>query len=137
MTKKAIVLNLIKDYLNEVRGFMECFSGEYGRSDMLKAWREGLIEKDGSLPGGIDYELHGIGCRIYKSDCELDFDFGPENRTDGFDLWRLKGYLSQRTDIQKILDIDDLSISFNELESEGVIVKLYGNSSLYFLAVGK
>ena len=101
--KKHILLNLIADYQEEIKKFMKTFKNEYNRKDILRAWHEGVIEKEGSLPGGVEYELHGIGCRIYYSNIEVDFDFGPNNRFDGFDLWRLKEYLSFRKDLQKNL----------------------------------
>ena len=134
--KKETLLRLIKDYQAEVDKFMRRFENEYNRTDLLKAWHEGLIEKEGSLSGGVEYELHGIGCRIYYSNIEVDFDFGPNNRFDGFDLWRLKEYLSFRKDIQKSLAVDDLKDCFNELVNDGVIAKIYENSNLFFF-VGK
>ena len=135
--KKNVLLNLINDYQNEVQKFMERFESKYKCSDVLRAWREEIIEKEGHLPDGIEFELHGIGCRIYYPDHEVDFDFGPENRSDGFDLWRLKKYLSQRKDIQQILSVSELEAIFKELEHENIIAKIYDNSNLHFFVKSK
>lgn len=130
--KKEILLKLIKNYQDEISKFMKRFGSEYERVDLLRAWHEGVIEKEGSLSNGIEYELHGIGYRIYYSNIEVDFDFGPNNRFDGFDLWRLKEYLMFRKDIQENFSPDDLKNFFNELVNDGVIAKIYKNSNLYF-----
>lgn len=37
----------------------------------------------------MTYELHGIGCGVYLSELCIDFDYGPDERIDGVDSWRL------------------------------------------------
>lgn len=125
-------LNLINEYLNDVRMFIKYFKEKYHREDVILAWRDGDIPQSGNVTDTIEYELHGIGCCIFFPDREIDFDFGPEMRSDGFDLWRLKKYLNQRPDISKHLSIEDLETTFNNLVKNGTIGKTYPNSNLYF-----
>ena len=99
---------------------------------MLRAWHDGDIPQSGSVTDTIEYELHGIGCCIFFPDREIDFDFGPELSSDGFDLWRLKKYLNKRPDISKYLSIEGLEATFNNLVISGKIGKTYQNSDLYF-----
>ena len=125
-------LSLINEYLNDVRMFIKCFKIKYHREDVLRAWHDGVIPQSGNVTDTIEYELHGIGCCIFLPNREIDFDFGPELRSDGFDLWRLKKYLNQRSDISKHLSIQELEITFNNLVKNGTICKIYQNSNLYF-----
>ncbi|WP_422396291.1 DUF6896 domain-containing protein [Pseudomonas trivialis] len=33
-----------------------------------------------------------MGCSVYLPEVCVDFDYGPDGRLDGFDLWRLYVY---------------------------------------------
>ncbi|WLI09330.1 hypothetical protein PSH66_13675 [Pseudomonas sp. FP597] len=50
------------------------------------------IPQRGSIANEVTYELHGIGCRVYLAETCIDFDYGPDERIDGFDRWRLYMY---------------------------------------------
>lgn len=132
MMRTNQTLNLINEYLKDVRIFIKYFEEKYHRKDVLQAWHDGDIPQSGNITDTAGYELHGIGCYIFFPDREINFDFGPELRSDGFDLWRLKGYLNQRPDIANHLSKEELEVAFNNLEKEGVIKKIYQNSNLYF-----
>ncbi|WP_431078424.1 DUF6896 domain-containing protein [Pseudomonas siliginis] len=54
-----------------------------------KTLGSGKIESCGEVIDGIEYELHGIGCAIHFPTESVDFDYGSNNRIDGFDEWRL------------------------------------------------
>ncbi|MFZ2315431.1 MAG: hypothetical protein WAW86_07220 [Gammaproteobacteria bacterium] len=136
MSEKNIV-NLINDYLDDIQIFMKLFKDKYQREDVLRAWHEGSIPKSGSVTDKVEYELHGVGCCVYFPHREVDFDFGPGSRFDGFDLWRLKQYLSQREDLSGYLSKDDLESEFNRLIENNEIEKVYSNSSLYFFKNSK
>lgn len=125
-------LNLINEYLNDIRIFMKYFKEKYHIEDILRAWHDGDIPQSSHITDTVEYELHGIGCYIFFPDREINFDFGPESRSDGFDLWRLKGYLNQRPDIARYLSKEELEIAFDNLIKEGVIKKIYQNSNLFF-----
>lgn len=133
----AIVLNLIQDYLGDIRLIINLFKKKYGRTDILRAWHEGVIPQCGNIGDTAEYELHGIGCSVFFPDRNVDFDFGPEQRIDGFDLWRLKKYLDQRPDVKKYINGEKLEIFFDQLIESKIIVKEYQNSNLYFLFENK
>ena len=84
-------VDLIKEYLDAVESALELFERKFGRRDIVRAWGQGVIPKIGKLPGGIEYQMHGIGCWIDLPDGEVDFDFGPSGDV-GFDTWRLWSY---------------------------------------------
>lgn len=128
---KREILNIITDYLNDIHIFMKYFKEKYHREDVLRAWHERSIPKEGNVTDEIEYELHGAGCCILFPDREVDFDFGPNSRFDGFDLWRLKRYLKQRPNLTNTFILDELEIAFNSLVEDGSIFK-FDNSSLYF-----
>lgn len=125
-------VNLINEYLNDICIFIKYFKEKYHREDILRAWHDGDVPQSGNVTDTIEYELHGIGCSIFILNREIDFDFGPELRSDGFDLWRLKKYLNQRSDISKHLSIEELETAFDCLVKNGTIGKVYLNSNLYF-----
>jgi len=73
----------------------------------------------------VEYQFHGIGCLLIFSDREVDFDFGPENRTDGFDLWRLTEYtLSCPEKYPEYKDKDKLKQDFENAVQQEMITKL-------------
>ena len=128
-----LTIKLINNYLDDINYFMSLFKKKYGRNDVIKAWREGDIPQFGNVTNEIEYELHGIGCCIFFPNKEVDFDFSKKNRTDGFDLWRLKKYLKQCPEIKKNMNEAELEYHFNELKKNNYIKKIHEDSSLYFL----
>ncbi|WP_414432637.1 DUF6896 domain-containing protein [Alcanivorax sp. IL2] len=55
------------------------------------------IEQAGILGGKHKYFFHGVGCTVHISKNDIvDFDYGADGRIDGFDAWRLYGFISAR-----------------------------------------
>lgn len=127
--KKDVVVSLISDYMRDVRIINDLFAKKYQRKDLLRAWREKVIPQYGIIGDNIEYGFHGIGCCVVFPDREVDFDFGPENRIDGFDLWRLTIYLESRKDITTIT-AKELEEIFNSLIESEVVVRM-PDSRLY------
>ena len=86
-----MIVELINDYMGAVEKALALFEKTFGRRDLIKAWREGAIPQTGKLPGGVEYQMHGIGCWVDLPDGEVDFDFAYSNDV-GFDAWRLWSY---------------------------------------------
>ena len=110
------------------------FKQEIGETAPLKAWHDGQLPQTGKLSDEIEYQFHGIACLLIFSDYEVDFDFGPEGRMDGFDLWRLNGYLGSCKDKYSAYSEEQLKNDFTAAVSSGEIYKLQKSSSnLYYL----
>jgi len=126
--------NLVDDYLEDVAKGVELLKGLTPGKSPLEAWKDKDIPQKGSLSGGVEYELHGIGCLLVYKDYDVDFDFGPEERIDGFDLWRLTQYVSERGDKYAVYsDSNKLKQDFEQAEKEGYIEKsTHQYCNLYF-----
>lgn len=86
-----MLVELIDDYMGAVERSLLMFEKTFGRRDLIKAWREGIIPQTGQLPGGVEYQMHGIGCWVDLPEGEVDFDFAYSDDV-GFDTWRLWSY---------------------------------------------
>jgi hypothetical protein len=85
------LLVMIKDYQQRVARFVAAAKAAFGEEDLLAAaWAKRLPE-EGHLDDAEEssFQFHGAGCAVKTRDAEVDFDFGPEGRHDGFDAWRL------------------------------------------------
>ncbi len=70
---------------------------------------------------------------IFPED-EVNFDFGPDNHSDGFDLWRLTQYVSSQSNkYPQYKDTEQLKKDFEYAIEQGVIAKLdHSYCNLYF-----
>ena len=115
---------LIDDYLDDVAKGMALFNKLTGDKRPIKAWRDKEIMQRGSLSKNLKYELHGIGCFLEYPDYYVNFDFGPNGRFDGFDLWRLSEYLSEKkADYPVYKDPELLKQHFEQAVTDGDIAK--------------
>ena len=127
-----MLLPIIQDYLRDVRRGVDAFRRDIERDDIIAAWRDGAIGKDGVLSDGTKYELHGIGCTFYFTDCEVDFDFGVSGRIDGFDFWRLWDYARQFPDRYPYYpDKSSMKLDYDRLVSEQIAMPMSEYSNLY------
>ncbi len=85
---------LIRDYQQAVEQAVSRLQASFDVTDLLAARRSGKVPKEGRADE-IEYSFHGLGCRAILDGIEVDFDFGPGGRTDGFDAWRLWLYTRQ------------------------------------------
>lgn len=126
---------VIAEYLQAVEKGLKLFDQKAGRRDILAAWHEGVLPREGGLLDDVEYKLHGIGCWISFQGYEIDFDFSPDGRSDGFDLWRLGKYVKQFPErFPMFQKTEQLEVAFEQLKQCGVIVQIYPQqSTLYFL----
>lgn len=110
------MIQLIHDYTTMTKAAAAQLRRELGSQDLLQAWQQRQVPQRGSLSDGSAYQFHGIGCSIERADdIDLDFDFGPGGRADGFDAWRLWRFakqfpgkypdLQQRNAVEKALQV--------------------------------
>ncbi|WP_158850981.1 DUF6896 domain-containing protein [Algibacter sp. L1A34] len=120
------ILELIKDFTSTVNKGVQIIKTKYGVSDLLKGWHSGLYEQTGKLKDlGIEfYAFHGCGLALHFRNKKVDFDFAyvPEQRHDGFDLWRLHGFAQgQPKKYNKYLDKNNLEKDFKGLLKKEII----------------
>lgn len=135
------IVDLITDYQENVERVMTAFKQEFNRTDLLTAYRHDKIYPQvGDLKKYHikRYAFHGIGLAVdFDDNTSVDFDFAffPEQRHDGFDLWRLDEFVSTRPDkYKKYLSKKKLEEDFNKLVERKAIVKpdINPSTSLYF-----
>jgi hypothetical protein len=105
----------------------------YG-ADPLRAWHSGRLNKTGTLTEPVArYDFHGVGCRFQIGELVVDLDFGPDERHDGFDAWRL--WLLANSGVTPKLDLHLIERGLRALEQEHVIEKLANAPAdpLYYL----
>jgi len=111
---------------------------EHRQLDDILAWRSCGLSRTGYLDSKHqhDYFFHGIGCRVgLGPELHIDWDFGHDGRMDGFDVWRLKLFLQERPELQRVLPLDTLERSFDEAIRDGAIASPWRaeHDSLYYL----
>lgn len=132
--KASDVLQLIADYQRAARAAVVGLKRQSAAANLLSAWKSGKLPRTGRLkqPRGR-YSFHGAGCRFEISGRNIDVDFGPSGRHDGFDSWRLQQYAQSAFEW---LDLHPKEIeqSLLNLESSGLIVcpKLEPTPHLYY-----
>ena len=95
---RADLRALIADYQRRVASFVAAAKKKYGQENLLAAWHDCAVPETGMLddPHETRFRFHGGGCHVESIDTELDFDFGPDGRHDGFDGWRLNIFAQSR-----------------------------------------
>lgn len=130
------ILALIKDYQESVQYGVRHMQSEFETKELLKAWISKKIPKEGVLSSGIEYDFHGVGCLLTINHVEVDFDFGPDDRYDGFDLWRLGLFIDEKPNTYKryVNNSKLLEEDFQALIDNGLIYhpKWFPGSSLWY-----
>nr|WP_324260171.1 hypothetical protein [Cellvibrio fontiphilus] len=123
---------LIENYLFAVNEAIELLvaSGiELPRSN--NEWAASGINQRGELKGRIKYFKHGFGCTVHLPSGSVDFDFGPEGEYNGFDAWRLWGFL-QNAKLRSLFESEsELRQEFSQAVERGELK--YSGYILYFL----
>ncbi|MDJ1481724.1 hypothetical protein QNI16_14585 [Cytophagaceae bacterium YF14B1] len=117
----------IRLYIRKVEEIHLTFIKTFEITSPLSAWVAGQIPQMGFIHvNGIlsSYQFHGIGCRVTIRKQTIDFDYGRDHRTDGFDPWRIFLFLRDKTkDPLSTLSVKELETLFGVLEKNGVIQK--------------
>ncbi|MBC7890616.1 MAG: hypothetical protein H7Y12_00260 [Sphingobacteriaceae bacterium] len=131
---EPLLLELIQLYQEKVNEVLNIFKQKWGNEFAVTERRRLNIPRMGrfSKYGVKRYGFHGIGLYTNLNGIEVDFDFGPDGRTDGFDWWRLYQFADNFPERFGVFNDSKLVESaLAELERKGVIHRL-PNSSLYF-----
>ncbi len=130
------LLRLIRRYTSASGDAAQKLRDELAVTDLLGALHGGTLHRAGKLPDGTQYRFHGVGCAVERAGISVDFDFGPEGRTDGFDAWRLHLFAEQFPDETHFHDEAVVAAALAELQRAGMVAKPGWTPSphLYYLA---
>lgn len=120
----AEILQIIKDYLALTCEYVAQLRQESGQQNLLRGVVTKAVPRKGTLGKDkkVKFAFHGGGCCIAAAEFVLDFDFGPNERTDGFDAWRLYHFAqSRRSTGRTSLSLEDFARALAEFEQEGLI----------------
>jgi hypothetical protein len=110
------LLAMIADYQQRVARFVSAAKAFFGETDLLAASVAGRLPEEGHLDDARKsaFRFHGAGCVVKTPDAEVDFDFGPDGRHDGFDAWRLHIFAESRPQVYP--DFQDIALLERALE---------------------
>lgn len=114
------LIRLIKEYVDAINAAvlqLRASGIPIPNSDV--EWATNGIQQSGVLDGGGRYYKHGYGCAVHSTDCVVDFDFGAEGQTNGFDCWRLAGFAGDRLGKFGFMTVDELKTVFDEATASG------------------
>ncbi len=106
------IILFAKQYIEDVIEICNLMLGGLGFSTKDELYkfrvknRVGKFEYNGEIN---QFFFHGIGCRFWNNNIEIDWDFGFEDRWCGIDPWKLYSYIQNKKDsISKMAIIDEL-----------------------------
>ncbi|MDO8621781.1 MAG: hypothetical protein Q7R80_00950 [bacterium] len=127
------ILSLIHDFLNDIQRGIGMFKSYYGFPPVMHEAKSRKMELRGANPE-FEYAFHGVGICIEKGNWEIDFDYGDNLRTDGFDGWRIRRYWGSRKEKYPGVTSEDALVErFNRLIEEKKIAKMFPDDHLYYL----
>lgn len=130
------IQDLILDFQKTARLVAEMFYEKYGTTELLSAViSQKTIPRQGSFGIIKSYAFHGCGLYAKLPDTEVDFDFGDNDRIDGFDAWRLKKFADGKPSLYPMfLTEQAIRHELEKLEQAGMIHKpgTYPGSSNYY-----
>jgi hypothetical protein len=130
---------LIFDFLGAVETSLQLLEDKFGSRSLHQLWHDNKIAQRGEIFKGVSYQLHGNGCMIEYPEYCVDFDFGPNGRTDGFDAWRLYNYACEFPEKHaKYTNLTTVESELNQYIQENMVKKIDNSTSnLYFFTQPK
>jgi hypothetical protein len=126
------LIDLIRDYTLRTEAAVAQLRSELGVDDLLDGWHRNEFPQRGRLRDGSEYQFHGIGCSVEQGEVDLDFDFGADGRTGGFDAWRLWRFATQFPDrYPNFQQRHVVELAIQSMVSEGAVCTSEFGSLLY------
>lgn len=124
--------SLIENYLSAVNEAIELLvASGIALPKSNSEWVASDINQRGELKNGIKYFKHGYGCAVHLSSGVVDFDFGANGEFNGFDEWRIWGFL-QNSKLPKLFKSEsELKQEFRHAVEIGELT--FSGYILYFL----
>ena len=85
-------------------------------------WTGIEAEQRGETPCGIKYFIHGYGIAMNDGNVKVDFDLGDEGQINGFDAWRLEGFVEENNIETTLSNGKDIEAAIKEAESNGEVI---------------
>lgn len=135
MSLRYTIFEAIEEYTAFSKIAVKQLQNYFQQYDLLTGYRNGSIAKIGMIKN-LHYEFHGTGCWFEANGIELNLDFGQNNRSDGFDAWRLFQFTKQFSKYNKIFTHENIRKELDMLYAEGVLKCLneLPNPHLYYLS---
>ena len=96
-----------------------------------KQWTGIDVEQRGVTDDGIKYFIHGYGIAMNDGNTIVDFDLGDKGQIDGFDSWRLWGFIEKNNIETSIKSESELKDLINEAEKNKELS--YSGYILYYI----
>ncbi|WP_285605816.1 DUF6896 domain-containing protein [Geothrix edaphica] len=111
---------LIQDYARAVNSAVALMQkGGLPKPSSNIEWSRYEIPQKGVLPGGVPYFKHGFGCFVELPGSPVDFDFGFEGQTNGFDSGRLLRFAGDRLHSYGFSSVADFESIFKQAVDSG------------------
>jgi hypothetical protein len=115
------IVELIRAYNSAAEDAVRELRSSYPPFRDAMSLKQAEIPRQGTLASGRTFSFHEIGCCFEKDGVEVDVDFGPNGRSDGFDAWRLHRFSANVG--QTHLTYYQIQIALDEMLRAGEIVK--------------
>ena len=90
-------------------------------------------EQRGTTSDNIQYFIHGYGIAMKDGEIKVDFDLGDQGQINGFDLWRLWGFIEDNNLKHIINSKEQLKALFEEAVAKNELI--YSGYILYYLNI--
>src|ERR1700683_1436773 len=120
------LVKMIYEYRLHVLGFVKAYRAKFGVQDLLGSWLSGKVAQHGSLDDKYEtrFSFHGVGCHLESDRGEVEFNFGPDGRHDGFDGWLLWIFAQSRArDYPQFQRLEIVESVLGELVTDGVVFR--------------
>ncbi|WP_407667150.1 DUF6896 domain-containing protein [Myxococcus qinghaiensis] len=135
MNRGPWVIELIHQYLQMVQHLSQRLTESFGVSELLSGRREKTIPRAGTTDSGLEYRFHGNGCWISDGARQVDFDWMPDGRIDGFDAWRLHRFSDDNPAVVGVRTHDEVQTELDGLRGRGSIQVVEGGAFYRLSAV--
>ena len=130
--------DLIKDFQQTAKLVANKFYEKYGTKELVLACNsDKTIPRQGSFDIIKNYAFHGCGLCAQLANAKIDFDFGDNDRVDGFDAWRLKAFADSKPKLYQMFNTEKIiQIELDRLEQSGLIYQpgtFPGSSNYYWV----
>jgi len=135
---EARLYEVIRDFERASARALQAFLERTGLQHPF-SWREAGLPRTGELPGApaMRYAFHGAGLWLEIGGEAIDFDFGFDGRTGGFNEWWLRQFAEARPSLypEYVLDLDRLSRALAGAAAAGEIEQPFRDrqDSLWYL----